>query len=278
MKKDSYGIYHDILHEEEQGVFPAEAQDNLFQLEDRSWWFRIRGLFIKEAAKQFLRKDVMSIDIGGGNGYTTSVLQKSGFKMGLLEPSYEACMNARRRGLDPVICGMVEGKKELWNQCLLLDVLEHIEDEKGFLKSLSDEMRPGGRLLVTVPACGFLWSSEDDLAGHYRRYTRRSLISALESEGFEVTYATYFYSFLILPIFLFRVCVEKMGFVKKKQDMSDEERRDVSEQQFIQKPGLVERVLAIAGNTERFLLRKRKVIPLGSSILCLARKNEAFKK
>ena len=59
----------------------------------------------------------------------------------------------------------------------LLDVLEHQEDDKGFLRSLVDKMQPGSTLLLTVPALQGLWSQWDEALGHFRRYDKASLHS-----------------------------------------------------------------------------------------------------
>ena len=56
-------------------------------------------------------------------------------------------------------------------QAMLLDVLEHIENDKEFLILIKKKLKINGRLLITVPAFEKLWSSEDDAAGHFRRYT-----------------------------------------------------------------------------------------------------------
>jgi SAM-dependent methyltransferase len=64
------------------------------------------------------------------------------------------------------------------------DVIEHFQAESGLLAELHRVVRPGGRLLLSVPAYRWAWSSHDVAAGHHRRYTRRRLVAALTAAGF----------------------------------------------------------------------------------------------
>ena len=84
---------------------------------------------------RYFDKNAKTVDVGGGNGYTTAVAKQKGFDMSLLELSEGACKNAMKRGID-AHAGMLT-KEYLtdgeYKQVLLLDVLEHIEDDNGFL-------------------------------------------------------------------------------------------------------------------------------------------------
>ncbi len=77
------------------GSFSDKVQDGLFALEDTSWWFRYRAGVISLFAKKYLLKNRDTFDVGAGNGYTTMCMQKKGYRMVLLEPSYGACRNAK---------------------------------------------------------------------------------------------------------------------------------------------------------------------------------------
>ena len=80
-----------------------------------------------------------------------------------------------------------------------LDVIEHIEDEQGALRELYRVVRPGGSLLITVPAYQWLWSEHDEINHHQRRYTRATLSAAAAAAGWETVRTTYFNT-LLLPI------------------------------------------------------------------------------
>lgn len=90
-----------------------------------------------------------------------------------------------------------EGQFDLF---LLMDVLEHIQDDRGALRSVLDHCRPGGYLFVTVPAMEWLWSGHDIYLGHKRRYSVKSLGELFKSEpALEIIGLHYFYA-SILPI------------------------------------------------------------------------------
>jgi len=84
------------------------------------------------------------------------------------------------------------------------DVLEHMEDEQGFLSEIRRCLTPEGRIYLTVPAGNWLWSDADVQAGHFRRYTFASLRHALERAGFHLLFMSKFFSPLPLPLFLRR--------------------------------------------------------------------------
>lgn len=90
---------------------------------------------------------------------------------------------------------------------LLMDVLEHVEDDLGLLTAVGRIQTPNGRLLVTVPAHAFLWSEHDVFLGHHRRYNRSHLRALLQRAGFSVEEC---FSFYTLP-FLARSAVVGLG-------------------------------------------------------------------
>jgi hypothetical protein len=99
----------------------------------------------------------------------------------------------------------------------MMDVLEHIEDDRGFLAGLAGKMDPGAIVLMTVPAMPSLWSNWDVLLGHYRRYTKASLASAVELSGFEVVERSYLFPELI-PLGWWRRAKERAGAADAADD------------------------------------------------------------
>lgn len=100
-----------------ESKFSNNAQDDLFEIEDTSWWFQYRARVVEQIANMFLKKDACLFDLGGGNGYTTYHLQETEYKTVLLEPCPDACHNVKKQGLRFVVCGTLpvvsaEGHKE----------------------------------------------------------------------------------------------------------------------------------------------------------------------
>ncbi len=70
-------------------------------------------------------------------------------------------------------------------------------------------------IILTAPACSGLWSKEDDIAGHFRRYSLNEINTLLIESGYTVEFISYFFSILVLPIFLFRTIPTVLGLYKR---------------------------------------------------------------
>jgi len=90
-------------------------------------------------------------------------------------------------------------------------VIEHLEDPSPLLEECRRVLDPVGQLVVTVPAYSWLWSSADDLAGHWRRYTSASLAGELREAGYQVSTCTYRMASLVIPMFLARALPYRLG-------------------------------------------------------------------
>jgi SAM-dependent methyltransferase len=93
----------------------------------------------------------------------------------------------------PALCGR-------FHVVTCLDVLEHLDDDVEGLRTLRSLLVPGGQAVLTVPAYGWLWSGEDEISQHRRRYTRRSLLDSCRTAGMDVLYASYFNLSLLPPM------------------------------------------------------------------------------
>jgi len=188
--------------------YPVDGHTACYALEDASFWFRHRNDCIVAAVKRFPPPDGGTIfDVGGGNGYVARGLLDAGFEVVLLEPGTAGAHNAQKRGVQQIICATTDTARVRSGSLPavgLFDVIEHIEDDGAFLRTLRSMVRPGGRLYATVPAFQGLWSRDDVDAGHFRRYTLRRIGKTLAEAGFEIVFSTYIFRPLPLPIFLFR--------------------------------------------------------------------------
>lgn len=168
---------------------------------------------IVEIASRFHRRGIF-LDIGGGNGYVAKALISAGIHCALIEPGLDGAIAARARGVDPVICAPLEDAG-LPSGCAasagLFDVLEHIEDEAPALNLVHSTLEPSGRLFLTVPAYQFLWSSEDDVAGHFRRYTIPRLRRVLAGGNFQIEFSSYFFTPLPPFIYFSRTIPTRLG-------------------------------------------------------------------
>ena len=265
---DKNGIYIDGEEYKSDTQFSSDVQNNLFEIEDKSWWFQYRAKVIESFASVYFDKTKLTVDIGGGNGYTTSILSKLGFNMGLLEPSYQACVNGKKRQIPYVKNGSIEDMDHPIDQYMLLDVLEHIEDDDKFLDLIYGKMNLGGVLLITVPAFMSLWSREDLIAGHFRRYKKDEICDKLVNHGFEVLYENYFFSFLYVPVKILRVWLGRF----KKRNLGEVDNSEGSTNDLMLDNSFVYKILGRVEKLELKRLINRKSVPFGSSIIIVCKK------
>ena len=82
----------------------------------------------------------------------------------------------------------------------LLDVLEHVVDDKGSLAAILTRLKPGAALLLTVPANPWMWSAHDTAHHHHRRYRKREIATLARDAGYEIELLSPFNSLLFPPI------------------------------------------------------------------------------
>jgi len=248
--------------------YPGEGNAFCFQLEETSFWFRHRNACILAAARNHLQGGVI-FDIGGGNGFVSRALQAAGLTPVLVEPGPAGAANALRRGVATVVRATLEDaafRPESLPNAGLFDVLEHVGADAGFLDRVFALLRPGGRLLLTVPAYRWLWSDEDAVAGHHRRYGRRDLTARLAGAGFEPQYVTGFFHFLVLPVLLGRALPARLGRRRRALDPASHRSAHRS------RGGLPGALVAALGRLEEGRIARGGRIPFGSSLLAVARK------
>jgi SAM-dependent methyltransferase len=178
------------------------------QAEDRHWWYRGRRSVLDGVIADLrLPARAEILDAGCGSGRNMIDLARHGTVTGV-ELSGTSVELARKRAAGEVIEGSVlEMPFEVgrFDLAASLDVIEHLEDDLAALRELRRVVKPGGTLLVTVPAYQWLWSGHDVVNHHYRRYTRRTLQRVGEQAGWQQVRTTYFNSLLLPAAILLRV-------------------------------------------------------------------------
>nr|WP_269812915.1 class I SAM-dependent methyltransferase [Ornithinimicrobium sediminis] len=155
-------------------------------MEGRHWWYRERRALLARAVADL--EVGTSLDIGAAGGGNTLVLSGLGWSALALEHSGPGAVVASSRGL-PVVRGdahRLPFADRSLDLVTALDVLEHLQDDHAAARELHRVLRPGGRLVVTVPVDPRLWSAHDEAVGHVRRYTRPEILHLLTAAGLEV--------------------------------------------------------------------------------------------
>lgn len=262
-------FYEGVWYAKEKSkvFYPKEGNERIFQIEENSFWFRHRNNCIIETVRNFRPKGVI-FDIGGGNGFVSLALEKNGFKTVLVEAGENGILNAKKRGLKNLICSTFQDAGFLKGSLPAIgvfDVAEHIKDDQKFFSELKDSLMGDGRIYLTIPAYTFLYSYEDQYAGHLRRYTLKNMHKILEQAGFKVEYSTYIFTILPVPIFFFRTLPSKMG-IKRKSLKECIKEHGLGE-------GIVNRYfLENIWQKELGLIKKKKRIPFGGTCLIVAKK------
>lgn len=198
------------------------------------------------------------LELGCGSGNVLAAFSGLGEVVGM-EPHPDLIAAGRAAGLDvrpgtlPHDLVVPEGWADL---VLVLDVLEHLDDEAGALRTAWRALRPGGRLVVTVPAFAWLWSAHDVALGHRRRYRAGTLRAVVAEAGFSVEHVSYFNTLLFPAVVLAR------SWKRLRGDRSHDLRRP--------RPAL-NRLLAFAFGLERFVVPRWR-LPFGVSILLVCRR------
>lgn len=186
----------------------GELLDFFDEVEQHHWWWEGRRQILRQALTR--REKVRILDIGCGTGETMTFLERwldRPFVCGV-DNSAQATRYARARCHDSVIQAnafTLPFENAFFDQVLLLDVLEHIEDDRAMLIEASRVIRSGGRIIITVPALQFLWSNHDAGQGHFRRYVRGRLVDLAKEAGLKIEKLSYFNFFLSLPIMAIRL-------------------------------------------------------------------------
>ncbi len=240
------------------------------------WWYRIRYSVLMPLVRQIcsIKERNLILAPGCGGCADFEFLSQLGEVYGF-DPNEELIKRCQEIWRDNVKVGwlpdnipFVDRKFDL---IFLLDVLEHLDDDKVALESLRPYLKDGGFLVVTVPAFMFLWGDTDIYHNHKRRYTLGQLKNLLEGSGYDIVYATYFNFFFFPFVFLLRKfqnlrrTVFRRCYVKSDTDVSF---------------GILNNVLVFFGKIEGFLLRYIK-FPFGVSIVVVGRgrkvrNNEGF--
>lgn len=237
------------------------AYVEMYLNEDRHWWFAARRKIIDRVLSGFLRDGQKRkiLEIGCGTGGNLELLSTYG-NVHAVEVDDEASAMASGRGFYHVVKGSLpdnipfEGGFDL---ICMLDVLEHIDDDLSALESAGKKLLAGGKILITVPAYGFLWSEHDVALHHKRRYEKKELIKLVQKSGLVIVYCTYFNT-LLFPVIAAIRYFKKINVKERVTDVS--------------MPGkIINSLLTAIFSAERFLM-PRITLPFGTSILLLAEK------
>lgn len=168
--------------------------------------------YLLDTVRKYAPAGARVLDFGAGSGQFAEPLAAHGLNITALEPDQLLQQRLRARGLR-VVGSTEELPDASFDYIYTLNVLEHIEDDVGALRSLHTKLTPNGKLLIYVPAFPVLYTSMDAKVGHVRRYKRNTLRACVSAAGFRVERVSYADSLGFFATLIFKLSGNKAGTV-----------------------------------------------------------------
>jgi SAM-dependent methyltransferase len=237
----------------------------MFEAEETQWWYvgmrAISGALLDGSAPpEGPGRQALVLDAGCGSGNNLVHLAAHGRPIGV-DLSPDALAFCRTRGVTVARANLLglpfaEGSFDLVTS---FDVLYHawVTDDRAALRELVRVLRPGGRLLLRVPALRLLWGAHDEAVHSRHRYTRGEVVCLLQDAGLEVVRASYCNS-LLFPVLAARRTLDRISG------------RHGSDVAFLPPP--VETLFRTLLQAEARLIAWGASLPIGASVAAVARK------
>ena len=237
--------------------------ERMYEAEQVSWWFRARRRILSDVIGRLsLPSDTQIVDIGCGTGGNLPMLEAYGEVTGV-EYSPTGAQFARTRTESQIVEGSATQtslENGSFDLATMLDVLEHLEDDKAGLDEVYRVLKPGGHFVFTVPAFMMLWSAHDEALHHYRRYRRPELNHKLAEAGFGVDWISYYNTSLFPPVAAVRLARKLIGGGEASADGVEVPPKPIN--------AMLEGLFAV----ERHVVGRFR-LPFGVSLIGVARKD-----
>lgn len=199
-----------------------QIYDRMAELADVHWWYVARRKILADLIRREVRppKNARLLEIGCGTGHNLGMLAEFGAVDGL-EVDAEARAVAETRHGKPIASAPLPAlkgvKRKGYDLIAALDVIEHIDDDKAALAAIAERLKPGGKLLMTVPAHQWMWSAHDTANHHKRRYSKKGLRALIDASPLKLDSIGYFNSIL----FPLAVAARGFGKLTGREDSDD---------------------------------------------------------
>lgn len=186
--------------------------ERMYHLEDSYWWFVGRLRLVQELMTSYYgspqsdKTPLNILDIGCGTGAMSQRISPWG-RVVSADFSALALQFSRRRGLEHLLCAdamHLPFCSDQFDSLVAMDMLEHLPDDTAALREFYRVLKPGGRVIATVPANPRLWSEHDDALMHYRRYQKQEVGQRFKEAGFSIVNLSYSMTLLYPLVFLQR--------------------------------------------------------------------------
>lgn len=210
-------------------TLPQEMQQHTYaimdEVEGSHWWFVGRRAILESFLKQICpllatrHSSLRILDVGCGTGANIEMLSQYGEAEGV-DVSDDALEFCRLKGLKAQkgLAETLPYADESFELTTALDVVEHLDDDIAGLKEMFRVTKRGGYSLIFVPAFMWLWGVQDDISNHRIRYTKKQIVSRLETAGYTVERATYANWTFFAPILAGRTIMKITGIKPESEN------------------------------------------------------------
>lgn len=219
------------------------------------WYYLSKAKALINLLGDFSPKSIM--DIGAGSGYFSKLLlnKTTAKEAWCVDISYEKEESGTENG-KPIHFVRSVGETDV-DLVLLMDVLEHVDDDVGLLQDYVDKVPSGTKFLISVPAFEWLWSSHDDFLEHRRRYTCQQLESVVKLTGLSIDRSCYYFC-SVLPLAI------ATRLISRKTEKKESQLKKHSK--------LVNAVLRMLCSLDLLFFKKNKIG--GLTVFCYAEKKK----
>ncbi len=247
-----------------------QVYQQFLDLERDHWWFRGRRtvyLGLLDTVLQPTKRGRL-LDLGCGMGGFLSSLQDMGFDVFGADMDFESLQQCIDRGFTQ--CAQMDSYElpfadHSFDVVTMFDAIEHVEDDYRAMGEVARVLKPGGQVIISVPAYQFLYANNDRVAQHYRRYNRNMVNELFQRAGLKVarnTHANVFLFPLILPIVL---------TIKLFEAVFDRKHESLHSNLSFPMPKFMNQVLHRIFAAELWVTRKHNW-PFGHSIVAIAQR------
>jgi SAM-dependent methyltransferase len=168
-----------------------KVYDQMAELDSRHWWFTARHRILDGIIERIIRPpaDARILELGAGTGHNLAMLSRFGHvEASELDPGARKLASERlgRPVVEAALPDLSMFPAATFDMIALLDVLEHVPDDRGSLVANKDRLKPGGALLLTVPINPWMWSAHDVAHHHHRRYRKAEIEALAKDAGFDI--------------------------------------------------------------------------------------------
>jgi SAM-dependent methyltransferase len=199
-----------------------KVYEQMALLDGSHWWFTARRRILDGIIERIVRppREARILELGAGTGHNLAMLSRFGqVEASELDPVARELASERlgRPVVEAALPDLSMFPAGVYDLVALLDVLEHVPDDKGSLQAIYGLLKPGAALLLTVPINPWMWSAHDVAHHHHRRYRKKEIRKLAEDAGYRIELLSPFNSLLFPPIAAVRI----VGKLTGKDDSDD---------------------------------------------------------